>query len=41
MRGTEKVSARFDAERERAKEMVEEKEKVRDRESERDRERWR
>ena len=41
MRGTEKVSARFDGERERAREMVGEKEKAGDRESDRDRERWR
>ena len=41
MRGTEKVSARFDGERERAREMVGEKEKAGDRESERDGARWR
>ena len=41
MRGTEKVSARFDGERKRAREMVGEKEKPGDRESERDRERRR
>ena len=41
MRGPEKVSARFDGERERAREMMGEKEKAGDRESERDRERWR
>ena len=41
MRGTEKVSARLDGKRERAREMIGEKEKAGDRENDRDRERWR